>query len=846
MNKKPGVHTLSIRLKWNNIRWICSLLFLIVLSSLQAQDIRIDAEQSPLNVVLLQMARKYQVQISFDDQLLSSYHITVHRTFKEAEKAIDYLLGGLPLAYQKSGEVFIVYKTTGKASHKYFTLSGRVMDNHTGESLPYSHISTKNSGGISDLNGNFSISLPGDSAVQIRISYLGYYILDTLLSPGSKHSLGLTPSMVGLKEVVIKGDVIERSGQIGEEAGLIRLNHKVAYRLPGNGDNAVFNFLRLQPGVLAAGERSSEMIMWGSYSGHSQLLFDGFTIFGLKNYNDNISFVNPYMAKDIRVLKAGYAANYGDRVGGIVDITGFNGNTEKPSVNLNINNMTVNGMISLPVNKRASFTLAYRHTYYNFYDEEDLNITSRSRQNSRKADISVYPDYLFRDLNIKYAGNSKSGDSYYLSLYSGKDQFSYNIDQELTGTQISQEAEEENRQLGGTLFYGHNWKNGHSSHLSLSLSGLDRDLYEKQEISRKSNGNAISQRELTYFNRILETKLNNKNHISLSERHSLETGWSYNYTTVTFREDSINGPGSDLQSEAHRLNVYVQDEISLSENLSVTPGIRMDIPFQFSNLYLQPRIKASFDVTDHLRLNGAWGIYNQFISETSVIDDLGNYRYFWALCDNQEVPVLKAHHLVGGLTYRQNGLTLSMEAFYKTTQGISRYVKLWKQGLEATYQGDARVYGIDLYAKKYIRKHEIWASYTLSQTQEYFPYFSDYEYSNAPQDQRHEVKGALLLDFKPLFFSMNYVYGSGFPYQSSFFVQDIERYPYSRLDAALIYRYSLKDYHFELGISILNLLNTENIKYSNFIRVPNAQSGSITVHAEAVPFTPTIYLNISF
>jgi hypothetical protein len=90
------------------------------------------------------------------------------------------------------------------------------------------------------------------------------------------------------------------------------------------------------------------------------------------------------------------------------------------------------------------------------------------------------------------------------------------------------------------------------------------------------------------------------------------------------------------------------------------------------------------------------------------------------------------------------------------------------------------------------------------------------------------------------------VYGSGFPDRPSFFSQDYERYPYSRLDAALIYRHSVKDYHFEVGLSILNLLNTENIKYSNFIRIPDSQSGSITVHAEAVPFTPTIYLNISF
>ncbi len=822
------------------------MLFLISMSGLHGQKIRLDAEDLPLNLVLLQMARTYQVQISFDDRLLSKYDVTVHKTFEDAGEAITFLLTGLPLNFQKSGEVYILFKASTKLAERTFRLSGRIIDKHSGEPLPYSHIAMNNSGGISDINGNFSLSLSTDSAASIRISYLGYYILDTLLYPATNHILGLTPSMIGLREVVIKGDVIERSGQIGEEAGLIRLNHKVAYRLPGNGDNAVFNFLRLQPGVLAAGERSSEMIIWGSYSGHSQVLFDGFTVFGLKNFNDNISFVNPYMAKDIRVFKGGYAASYGDRVGGIVDITGFNGNSQKPSINLNINNMTVNGMATLPVHKNASITLAYRHTYYNLYNADDLKIISKSGQNSKQVDINVYPDYLFRDLNIKYAGTNNSGDSYFLSLYDGKDQFSYNIDQERTGIKIIQEAEEENRQLGGTLFYGHNWKNGNTSQLSLSLSGLDRDLYEKQEITRNSNGSIVSEREIAYFNRILETNLKNKNYFSISENHSLETGWNYNYTTVTFREDSIDGTGSDLQTEAHRLNLYIQDEISVTRKLSVTPGIRMDFPFHLSKVYLQPRIKASFDVTDHWRLNGAWGIYNQFISETSVTDDLGNYRYFWALCDNDKVPVLQAQHLVGGGTYRQNGLTLSLESFYKTTRGITRYVNLRRQGLEAVFQGDAKVYGVDLYAKKYFSKHEIWASYTLSQTKEYFPYFPDYEYSNAPHDQRHEIKGALLLNFTPFFFSVNYVYGSGFPDRPSFFSQEYERYPYSRLDAAFIYRHSVKDYNFEVGLSILNLLNTENIKYSNFIRIPNAQSGSITVHAEAVPFTPTIYLNISF
>ena len=108
------------------------------------------------------------------------------------------------------------------------------------------------------------------------------------------------------------------------------------------------------------------------------------------------------------------------------------------------------------------------------------------------------------------------------------------------------------------------------------------------------------------------------------------------------------------------------------------------------------------------------------------------------------------------------------------------------------------------------------------------------------------MKGALLLNFKPFFFSANYVYGSGFRNLTGLLPRNQERYPYNRLDVALIYGKPIQNYHFEAGFSILNLLNYENIKYSNVIRIPLPQSNTISINAEAVPFTPTIYLNVSF
>jgi len=845
MNRIPGIHIPSFRPRWINPVWAFSLYFLLSVPGIWGQNIEIKADQKPLNLVMIQLAKDYKVQLSFDDEELSSYRLTVNQSFASPEEAISYLLSDLPLDFQKSGDVFVIYKKSLPAEVRNYRIYGQVVDANSGESLPYAHLIIQDKGTVSDFNGKFSHSTSEDQPIELSASYLGYYILDTTLVPGEKHMLSLYPSIVGLREVLIKGSIIEKSGQSGEEAGMIRLNHKIAYRLPGNGDNSVFNFLRLQPGILAAGEQSSEMIIWGSYSGHSQLIFDGITIFGLKNFNDNINFVNPYMAKDIKVMKGGYAADYGERVGGIVEISGISGSTHKPSINLNINNMTVNGMASIPLSKRSSLTFAYRHTYYNLYDGSDFTILG-GRSNSKQVDISVYPDYVFRDFNLKYGGTTRSGDSYYISMYEGKDDFSYSIDQERNKAQIKQDSDEENRQRGVSLFYGKSWKKGNLSNFSLSYSGLEREQDEALEVIRGSGGSYISSSELFYRNQIQEVAFTNRNYLSLTPAHSLETGWSYIYDDITMKEDSFSVNINDTRHTANRLNFYIQDRITPNRVLTLVPGLRIDYPLNLGKVYLQPRIKATVRMGESFQLNAAWGIYNQFISESSLIDDLGNYRYFWSLCDNQDVPVLQAQHLVAGLTYRNGGFTIGMESFYKTTEGLSRYVRLWREGLETVFQGEAKVYGLDLFLKQYFGAHEAWVSYTLSKTEEYFPYFPYENYADAPQDQRHEVKTALLLNFKPFFFSANYVYGSGFPEHPTFFQEEVDRYPYSRLDAAFIYRHSLKSYHFEVGISILNILNTENIKQSNFIRVPGPQSGSITIHAEAVPFTPTIYLNMTF
>lgn len=186
MSKLQEQHTLFILPGWIKASWSLLIILLFSQPQLFSQEIAIDADQEPLNQVLIQVARDHNVQLSFDDHMLSGYSVTVHETFITTESAIAFLLNDLPLDYQKSGEVYIIFRKADQPVHRTFRLSGRIVDAYSNESLPYSHILINSTGVVTDFNGNFSFTSTNDSLFNLTISYLGYYIHDTILKAGGE------------------------------------------------------------------------------------------------------------------------------------------------------------------------------------------------------------------------------------------------------------------------------------------------------------------------------------------------------------------------------------------------------------------------------------------------------------------------------------------------------------------------------------------------------------------------------------------------------------------------------------------------------------------------------------
>jgi hypothetical protein len=827
------------------------LLFLLLISVpifTFSQQIVVKSDGKPLNEVLIGISTSYGVQISFDDRQLSQYKITISQTFPSPETAIQALLNELPFELLKNDEVFIIISRKKPVKAKTYTVSGQILEKGTMEPLPYSHVIINGNGIVSDLKGSFSFIASTDSVFQIKASHLGYYILDTLVKGNANLRCMLTPSVIGLTEVVIRNTAVEKTTLIGREAGMMKLNHQVANFLPGFGDNSVFNLLRLQPGILAAGEQTNELIIWGCYEGQSKVIFDGFTIYGLKNFNDNISAFNPLMAKDIEVYKGGYDARYGERVGGIVNITGKNGNTENTSFSVNLNNMTLNGMVEIPIAKNGSFIVALRHTYYELYNPGDINDLinrGRGRDSIASIDVNIVPDYRFRDINLKYSAKFHDRDLFYVSLYGGNDQFAYNIDEPVNNLMITKNTEERNIQSGGAVFYGKSWKNGYSTNFNLNYSVLRSKYSDELSVEKIQQQQTTQQRDLNAENIVRENTLEVSNRFPVHKNHTLEGGMVFKANLVELSEDTFNIVQASFKEDARRLTLFFQDNYMIVKIIELKAGIRITQALNLQEFYAEPRLSVSVKAGKSIRINAAWGIYDQFITKSSIVDDYGNYRYIWTVCDNEDIPVLKSTHYVFGTSYNRNDLTFSMEGYYKNVSGLTRYVKNIANSIEGIYEGSGRSYGMDLMIKKDYQWFSGWVSYSLSKTEEIFEYFKKDAYRRAPQDQRHEVKVAALANFDPFYISSDYVFGSGFPSSAHLLVDEADNLTYSRWDVSFIYKFLDRRLKGEIGLSVLNVLNTQNIKFANYERIAANQTNSINIYSEAIPITPALYFKLA-
>ncbi len=656
----------------------------------------------------------------------------------------------------------------------------------------------------------------------------------------------MTPSIEQIEEVVVTDRILETFLYSADQAGVLHMNHKVYRFLPGSSNNSLFNLLRLQPGISAATESMENLIIWGSYEGQSRIIFDDMVLFGLENFNDNIGTVNPYVVKDIRLMKAAFGAGYGDCVGGIANITGKDGNRRRFSMDISLDNYTINSMVETPVGKHSSLIMAFRRTYRNLYDNMTWDIAP-NRETEFDSDVTIMPDYLFRDINLKYSFRNEQDLFIRLNMMAGQDKFSHSVDEILMRWyRLERNTSETSLQKGTSLVIGKNGRKGLSGQLVLSYSALDSKFNNEQEITNtfaRPPGRATSTRT---FNSTSEAVIKMETTWAVNANHQLNGSFGWTGNSSSWSEDTTGVNYIDQQIQGSRLTLMGQDRMTFGK-FNVVSGLRLTQVPHLEKTFLEPRLSSSFQINEALNFSIAAGIHRQYLTKNSVEDEYGNFRYMWMVADDKKYPILKSRHLAATLNLEKNNTQVSLSSWYKKTNGLTRYVNFRARDIETLSTGHSHSSGIDLYLKQNFLGHTAWVSYTLSKTKESFEHFPGNLYLYAPHDQRHEVKLAAMLNFDPVYFSASYIYGSGFAIPKySLSGINYSYIPYRRLDASLTCKFNINTFYGEAGISVLNLLNRDNLLYNNLKKVPTNQTSNINLYQQSVPFTPTLYLRVGF
>ncbi len=809
------------------------ILFAALIKHSEAEELKVNFNSVPLNVALTELSTQWNVPVSFNDTELSPYVITLAGSFSSHRDVLMKMTYNLPVSIRLISGVWVI--TSIKATKDIINeeivtekrgaiIEGVVMDATNGERLPFALIVYENKRFFADKNGYFSfrtyIETSDFSSLSASITYLGYNPKNISLVKKGLNRIFLTPFSYELDKVIVKGYITDRSFQLDDLPATIRVNHTIAKYLPGNSDNSVFNFLRMMPGVRAAGE-PSYLSVWGSREGESLVIMDGYRIYAMNNFNDQISSVNPFMVKEIKLMKSAFPVNYGGVTGAIAQLTGLDGNSTRPALKSGLNNLTANIFASVPVGVRSVAMASYRQTFYNLYDIDKLNPFGnkpQSRGPVSSNDIFIIPDYVFRDANIRFRSLFGENNTVVASFYAANDNFKYNFET----ADFSYSAVEANKQYSFSINL--NTITGNSGKTDFSVF-YSSNTNESDRIRRVSAQNYTSYKTENLIGEA-GTDINYKAEFI---RHNFFTlGASFK-----FLFDDFNKEGYDK----NLYTLYFNDRIIL-KNFEANIGLRYDS--FLSESYVQPRLSAILNVGSGFKINAAYGIHHQYSGKIPYIDYDGNFYYLWKVFNGSTMPVIKSSHKILGLNFNKNGWFASADLFAKVSDGVLKFTR---------YRGNIRIVssrfsgqGVDVMVNKELKGSNVFIATSLSSVKESF---ESSERMNLVYNPI-EVKAGFLVNLNPFYLSATFVQGWGYrSLYEGISESTSQNNDYSRFDIAVNYRYSKKRYILNAGLSVLNLFNTLNYKYIDVI--PNIQRGQseyLSTYYQAIPFTPLISVEI--
>ena len=864
--------------------------FLLVCNTVFPQNpdesLSFNYKNSSLKSALDSLIHQHHIVAVYQDRHLKDKQTSAQCSGCTIEEALDVLLAKHNLSWEKIGNQYIIF--TPDPEEEIYTVHGYVRDYISGESIPFANVFFMNTstGDITNQNGYFLLRAPrGEHTLQV--SYIGYAMVRKIITATentlSYYLIELHPKVLRGKGVTVIGGNLEFMNQ-PIKSGRISFSPRHIASLPKLGETDAFRSMQLLPGIHIGNTGSAGLYVRGGTPDQNLILLDGIPIYQTDHYYGFFSTVNSDAVKDIQIYKAGFPAKYGGRTSSVIEITGKQGSTKYKRLNISANLLTAGFTYEQPLFAQGSLFLAYRGSYSHYYKTflydhiYDFLTNEAGSENSIPMSIpdSTYtPNLSFSDINGKITLMLTNNDVLSFSYFSGKDEFLRMFEFPDFSSISKIESGIKWNNVGASISWSHVWSDINFSSIILSRSNYNsRSFSESNYKLDQGNPEDTFTSELEDNNQIEDITIQLNNSSKLNSRHSLEFGLMYKRTFTQFFLEPSEDNNPFIPKTGELISIYFQDKLNTGKPLETTIGLRVSNYNLTGEYYIEPRASFTYAFTDGFTLKGSAGYYKQFLHRFSNNFTIGGKKFVWIQSNEQLKPVSSQQFDIG-FQHENDYWTAGVSAYQRRYNNLLDFSRLLKpadpykvldEGPDEKNNlpiGSSNPKGLEMFLHKKSGSLHGWFSYTFGRIEHLFPDLNNGKTFLAGHDRTHEFKTVAITSPGTWDITLSWIYSSGMPYTPKGRKLKSDESPYvliysiipdsternterlgaiHRIDLSITKHLEFLSTNMEIGFSIFNLFNKNNVSHSKFI-----DSGGVILPAKVnmLGITSTFHIRLS-
>jgi len=721
------------------------------------------------------------------------------------------------------------------------SINGFVRDATSGETLLLANIVLAGTqiGAATNTAGYYTMTGLNPGTYTLYCSYIGYQEqhIDVTLVDGQNLRLDIDLEPVGyfIDEVTVTAD--REMGEETRRIGVSQLQIEAIKQLPTILEPDVFRTLQLLPGVKAASDYSSGLYIRGGGPDQTLILLDRTTVYNPTHFFGFFSTFNPDAIKDVRLYKGGYPAEYGGRLGAVVDVYNKDGNRRETQGSLSIGLLASRANVEGPYQK-GSWMFAMRRSTL----EPMLAVLNAQ-------DIEGIPDvFYFYDFNGKLNYDATSDDRLSLAFYAGTDNIRLNFLEDATF-----------KLKYGNRTVSTNWTHIFSQRLFSNFT-LTSSRYSSQPEG------SFGGTQFGILNRVYDTSVKGDFEYIPNDRFATKAGfWAGNFI-LHYRTSFDNLETFRERLQTFYASMYIQETYRPSSRWQVLGGVRGDFFGEGDYVRLEPRLSVEFRPLAHMRLQAGYGRYYQFLS--LITSEVFSGFDTW-LTTGKGVPPSYGDQFVGGIKTGLNAsLNLDVEFYYRTMRALFELDPFLPDNAGMTYReffryGEGYAFGTEFLLQKTRGRVNGFIGYTIGKTRRRFPNVNEYQYYIPKYDRLHDLNVVVNFDLSRSWrFTSVFQFATGQAYTEPISQYKMPYYPFGGGEQdALVTEYNnarLPTYHrldigaskrgrffkfaeYELQLHVINVYNRRNIWFYFFEFLDDN-----TIERTEIPQIPIPIPNVSF